>query len=393
MVEFPPAASSRFETLDGIRGWASLTVVACHLTGIFAVPFPLFRGPYLAFLLNGGLAVSVFFVLSGAALSMKFLARQDLRQVDGLLVKRYFRLTIPVFYSCVIVYAIQLLHWNCNIAAADVIQQGDGLGTNLTFAPSAVRAILFATVDVYYLFDPRPSYNPFLWTMSYELKGSLLTFALLYCYPFMQYRTLTLFLAAFVAQTVSPNLACFVCGIWLAQCLRMEAFDAPRSSGIWSVASVAVLLALMYYDMSTWHEIPMIGGKRVVVVAATLVVLTIVSSSSLNRFMSSPLSVFLGRISFPLFILQFPVMISFTSGLILYVHAQHALTLTDALWIIGASLALCLAVAWGSLWVERLTMRACALTERAAAGYVTGARVALMRRAGLEPSLAPAEAA
>ncbi|HEX4183201.1 MAG TPA: heparan-alpha-glucosaminide N-acetyltransferase domain-containing protein, partial [Caulobacteraceae bacterium] len=86
----------RYHALDGIRGWAALSVVAFHMYWeTFGARYPEFRNLASASLLDGWLAVSVFFVLSGEALSTSCLAKQDRRIALDLGVRRYPRLVIP----------------------------------------------------------------------------------------------------------------------------------------------------------------------------------------------------------------------------------------------------------------------------------------------------------
>src|SRR5690242_4690965 len=97
----------RVHEIDGVRGWAALSVVVFHLFWeLFGGEVPTFRSAALRFWLDGPLAVYVFFVLSGDALSWPFFASGDARILDRTVVKRYFRLAIPIFYSSLLCFLL-----------------------------------------------------------------------------------------------------------------------------------------------------------------------------------------------------------------------------------------------------------------------------------------------
>ena len=89
----------RLSELDGIRGWAAFSVLLFHIMWeVFGIKFPEFRNNYTAFILNGPLAVYVFFVLSGEALSTPYRMTGKRSSVTRLALKRYLRLSIPIFF-------------------------------------------------------------------------------------------------------------------------------------------------------------------------------------------------------------------------------------------------------------------------------------------------------
>jgi len=204
--------SSRIAYLDGLRGWASLSVVLYHFDyglrpaflhpggslalgaqgfSVWALGAAILR---LAF--DGPLAVSIFFILSGVVLSTAVTravevstargAGDDARPrptLPGLILKRYLRLSLPMTASTLL--GLVALHW---FSEADF--QRLGSLANLTdkswtaqmahcgpcWAPSlagAIREGLWATFLGY-----KPSYNHVLWTMPLEFIGSILVFIL-----------------------------------------------------------------------------------------------------------------------------------------------------------------------------------------------------------------------
>lgn len=95
----------RIEWIDGLKGLSALVVVLHHLYLTFRPIIPtellIFRWP-LSELSNGGLAVSVFIILSAIIMTIKC---QNINMWSEILTKRYFRLVIPIC-PIIILYAI-----------------------------------------------------------------------------------------------------------------------------------------------------------------------------------------------------------------------------------------------------------------------------------------------
>src|SRR5579875_3912740 len=84
-----PAASRRNAALDGLRGWAAVSVIYYHvilgphremITGVLDPPITAMHGPWqvlekiLLSVLNGEIAVELFFVMSGLVLFRSLMA-------------------------------------------------------------------------------------------------------------------------------------------------------------------------------------------------------------------------------------------------------------------------------------------------------------------------------
>jgi len=307
---------NRLQEIDGIRGWAALVVLFFHLTNeTFGNLVPMFRSDFLYFLLNGGLAVTVFFILSGDALSSSFSKKADFTLLDSLLVKRYFRLTIPILLSCSIVYVLMWAGANYSLAAAKIIHREDWLGSFILFEPNLVSLLHYSFYLVYAGHSNAVSYNPFLWTMSIELVGSLLVFLYLYVSTRLKAPNNILY-GMIVFLLVAQSFYClFFIGVLFARYRANGVFDRLRASRIWSFTVIALLIAIaIIYTFSKkyphfWQYININA-----VIAAALVFCFYTSNWTVG-FFSSKFSRFLGEISFPLYLVHFSVIISLTSFL------------------------------------------------------------------------------
>jgi peptidoglycan/LPS O-acetylase OafA/YrhL len=128
---------------------------------------------------------------------------------------------------------------------------------------------------------------------------------------------------------------------------------------------VAIITAFISLIAGTYCNQIWPGWFLPSIVSSCLLVFGVYASTGLSRFFAMPFSRWLGRISFPLYLMHFPVIASFTSGLVVLAHAHDALG-PVTIWLIvfgSASLSLLFAVLF--LPVEALTVRIGDLTYQA----------------------------
>lgn len=178
----------RLKYLDGMRGIAALIVVMHH--GILLFTFGLYSGnplqskfpwdmwlakqPFVLFF-AGNFSVAVFFLLSGFVLSHVFL-----RSASGplaLAAKRYVRLTVPITAAnllslllCCLTLLIPFIRF--------YIPSGPGFHGTWHSIPVALRNCLWEALYKATIAGTHgPAYNGVLWTMRIEFIGSLVLIA------------------------------------------------------------------------------------------------------------------------------------------------------------------------------------------------------------------------
>jgi len=297
--------------------------------------------------------VYVFFVLSGDALSTPFLRSGDRASVSRLAVKRYFRLTIPILMTCLLVWLLMRLSLTAHHTAAPLIHREDWLGSFLAIDASLVRCIRFALIGVYGKTDATTSYNPFLWTMSVEFIGSLLVFIVLYAWKDLKRPAACMVGVGLFLFALGSLFCLFFAGIAFAQ-WRASGSLARFATVRWQWAAgtlglLTVVASVVVRSLS--YEVQLLGGM---LCALVLVAVCHVHAGAI-RFFSSGMSSFLGRISFPLYLVQFPVLVSATSWWI--VHAGALISLQQALWISLGSTALVIVLSVAFERVEAWLLR------------------------------------
>lgn len=320
----------RHSEIDGIRGYASLVVLFYHM--IFTPFGHMGLEQNSGFLLfNAIIAVQIFFILSGDALSAAFFASNNYKDIDKLLVKRYFRLTMPILLSSFVIFFLMSHGLDFHLEAARRINN-QVLLHYLPQEPNFSEMLMYALAGVYfdYNFQTQASfyeslktaYNPVFWTMAIEMIGSLLVFLFLYIYPRLtKPHVILLFLCA-AFFILSRTFSLFFIGICLGYWRQMGWLDAWRTSPRWQIASAViftayVLLSALFLDSK---------NRDISLISAVMLVFLFYTNNSFVAFFRTPFARWLGGISFPLYAIHFAVLISLTSWMILRAMEGDGLT-------------------------------------------------------------------
>ncbi|MFT3997295.1 MAG: acyltransferase [Asticcacaulis sp.] len=302
-------AKMRYPALDSLRGLAALAVVFHHI----ALNWPAGSNTVLprpvAYALQGvgHPSVVLFFVLSGFVLFLGYGARRDLNW-KAFFVSRLFRL-YPAYLFAV------LISFLC------IVFQGDFTKFTFDFASlSRVVTLLFVNKsDV--------SWNPVIWSLVYEARFSLI-FPLI-CYWIARSRSPILPTLLILLCSALCDFALKAFGLvpdylltdnilynFLITVLYMGVF-APGmySAGLitknssnftmnvyWQVAIFAFALALLIAR-------PFFKSDIVMAVPLALILLIIVKNSYFSNILEHASFRWLGKISYSLYLIHFPVII------------------------------------------------------------------------------------
>lgn len=321
----PPPSHARALEIDGIRGWASFFVLLYHqFHEMLTALVPWTNSSWLAPIFQGRLAVCVFFVLSGDALSTIFFARGGINPVfiDRLLVRRYLRLTIPILMSCTLVFVLRLAGADLHRPAAVILDRPHWLGDAIDFNFSIVTLLRYSLLGVYTANSKAVSYNPYLWTMSIELIGSMLVFLTCYLWPRLRSGKQTVAVVALFLFGLDSFYCLFFAGMFLGQ-LRLESFftkfDASiRHQALWWAAFIGLMLILIVtYNVD---KKPILFDMAM----AIALVFVLYAQRGIRNFLRGRFSTWLGDISFPVYLVQFALIISLESWLVTLWSARQA---------------------------------------------------------------------
>lgn len=307
-------AINRLNSLDGLRGWAALAVVLGHLT-LNLKPFNLLlRTP----LTDTKLAVGVFFIISGFVLSYRFIGQQmESTTLFKAFFARYVRLTIPVAVVSLLVllaFHFSLLH---NVEAQKIWSKW-AFSSFYAFKPSLPDALHFSFWEMYVHFDDTHTYIPPSWTMGIELRGSYFIYAIVFVAGFHHYGNrrrlfaMILGVLAFLAYFVHYHWSVyFLCGYLLAEFYKSDMTFRQTVPNV-QIAFLGFIALMIFSSLRSADRslfLPLVGMSFVVV-------WTVLYSQRLSAFFSNRLSCFLGKISFPLYLIHVPIYCSFSSWLV-----------------------------------------------------------------------------
>jgi len=326
---------ARTPYLESLRGLAAMQVLFLHafsayapaLVFDYAPPSALgfLRDTPLAFIADGGAAVSLFFVLSGFVLTPSF--ARSVERPGAVAVSRYVRLAVPAIAAAAVALLVKVAvgtapaatvateGWNWLTLAwrpplrpdydlIDALAQGPLIG----YRESSLLAFLgLKLTPVNYA-----SLGP-LWTLSIEMQGSLLVLALVIC----RRRGERLWQAALVAALAlfgRTYLLGFVVGHVLAETNAQAALRRWPASALAALALGGLLVcwadayvpvgalaceahAWRYPCNSHWLKI---AGAILVFVAA-------LGSERAERALTARPLLWLGKLSFPIYLVHWPV--------------------------------------------------------------------------------------
>lgn len=307
---------ARFLALDGLRGFAALAVVLHHFASVYRIKPRWYLAPFTA----GTAAVLLFFLLSGFVLSVPFWQTGTNGSYTRYLTRRFFRIYVPYFAALVLAIAAALrytdthhpFHWYYRTWQTPVTPWL--IGHHL---------LVLGSTEL----------NPAFWSLRFEVQLSVLFPALLLLLRVISARTaavaftILFTLASFAIDNAArdPHLilellkysGLFAGGALLARALPRFRTHWDRLVAPARYASVVLALTLFfgYPDhILDRHHVAMPSDLLPSLGAALLLVLALFSAS-VGRFLQSRIPLYLGRISYSVYLLHGTILFTLLSTL------------------------------------------------------------------------------
>jgi peptidoglycan/LPS O-acetylase OafA/YrhL len=327
----------RFEDADFLRGVAAAGVVVYHFlygflpaapSGGFGASLVSVDRPVLLAAFNGPFLVSVFFVLSSFVLTSNLVRQSDPRRAAIGVIKRFPRLLPLTIIGTALPAALFFCGWMFNSEAAGLTGSSwlERSGGVKLWEPWPYPTLPGAALDVLSLFVRGISqYNSVLWTMKYELLGSILaliTAALLGSRPRALLDGAIAALLAYAALKVHPLCAVCVATVYLTK----YGFPLLRRLGkSWGLALILVGLVLGSTNQSfpqawladEWAARQILRADWFIHGLGAMLLLMGTRAMSLSSVYQSAPSRFLARHSFAMYVLHVPLQGSVASLVIL----------------------------------------------------------------------------
>lgn len=349
--------------LDGMRGLASLCVFIEH----FLVPFwgtifyaygghkdaTLFQLPVIRLLYSGSPMVCIFFVISGAALSLKpvqLVSKGDrnsaYRAIESMLLRRPMRLFGPAFISSLFLMIAAHLHL-CDIQSAveyegpaeildefwmlqpqfvpslwDQMKEWFDFFTAKVLIPSIWRG---TTTGRDYGDLEHVEYGSQLWTIGVEYWCSVLLYTALFgtvrLRPSCKMAVIAI-LICFAILVSRWDMMMFLYGSLLANTLGFQEGPSPKTRTVFRdsffvfLQCVGLLLA-SFPELGgpqslgfSWLSVISTNPRVWQSLGAAMIVLAGSNLNLFRRFFSCNILLYLGRISFALYLVHMPILIT-----------------------------------------------------------------------------------
>lgn len=305
--------------LHGLRGIAAFIVVIGHYLLAFYPEFirasfdlhqiadPLLKimiySP-LRFFWSAELSVYIFFVLSAYVLSYKFFKYKDKSIIISSAVRRYLRLTIPILFTIFISWLIMVLHLYHNKEVGE-ITGSIFLMSGWDFTPNFYTMLKQGIWDVYFNFNNQTSYNIVLWTMKIELFGSFMIFFIMYFFGNWSRRYILY--GILVMSLFGSNYVAFIYGVMISDLHYSKYYQKLLNK------KVAIMLMVFGFIFCTYNRFAITTGVRsVMMLGAFFMILSLTKLRAMQSMLEKNVFVFLGNISFSLYLIHYLVLGSFS---------------------------------------------------------------------------------
>lgn len=332
--------SNRIIPLEGCRGIAAFIVVINHFLVAFIPYFvgilPETRldssiiGNWYFVFCNGAGAVNFFFVLSGFVLCSSYFKTGELEILKLGVIKRLPRLVGPVILTTIASYFL-FKFGGYYFDEASKITKSTWLagfaysGWTDEFKPSITKA---AVQGLTTFFTGNANYNSSLWTMKPEFIGSILVFgiaSLLYSAIKLK-KFLALFcIFALWGLSTYPYLLPFIVGLFLSAKVAQKPLDLNYYCSLFFILIGLYLLgyaipAKDYLWASAIKHPNLIANNLQTIlhsIGSYLIIISIIGNKRIYASLDKSFSSYLGRLSFPLYLVHVLVICSMSSFIFL----------------------------------------------------------------------------
>ncbi|MGH1328075.1 acyltransferase family protein [Bacillus pretiosus] len=314
--------SKRIKELDSIRGLAALTVVFGHFCLMLpSLPNAIKFSP-LRFLWAGGEAVIVFYVLSGFVLSMALYHSKT--NYWGYLIKRFVRIYIPYYFWIIITFALFILFSPYEVVGLRdwFYDRWQGSITKLDILNHFVLLNNFFTEN----------YNPVIWSLAQEMRISIVFPLLFLLFYKLSWKKTILFAVSFSLISVFLNMlhigkaegfyngyadtlhftSMFMVGMLLFKYQEKLIYSYRNMKKIKKGFLIALGIILYLYSILIYgfsrNDTTFLLKDWGVVMGVSIFIIMAMSNLKVKVFLNKSVFVYLGEISYSIYLCHFPIM-------------------------------------------------------------------------------------
>jgi len=346
--------SERLSHLDGLRGIAALLVVIHHfMVAFYPASYSgtlndihtrfqleqLSHNTPLGIVINGGLAVAIFLLLSGYMAAHQAQKKTDPALFTASVIKRFFRFLLLIL-SCNMLAL--LLIWGrqtWNVQAAVLTKSWWWLGNQWQMQPSLVTVLHQSISSLFQTFSIQDYYNSSLWTMPLFFLGTIFVSVVLFFIQSFPKRLILLGIILWL--TIGSYYYLLIVGAIMYEVQQLIA----RERLPWFVM-ILLLIVGVYFGgypqsyataaLSTWYRfLPILSFTQTSTlyhgISAVCWLGLILYSGLLQRLLASKWCIYLGQRSFSIYVAHIVVINSLASWLFIKLVPHVSYTL--AFWL------------------------------------------------------------
>lgn len=324
----------RIDYIDSLRGFAALSVCFSHFALAYNPDYSFltqFNAHPIHFLWDGAAAVSLFFVLSGFVLSLKYFNKNEYSlSLLKFYIARIFRLMLPFIVCLLMSYWAYQLIWHPYVTQPEATAW---LYNEWSSTEKQNDSTFWAQ---FFLVLPHTShfYVPQAWTLSLELQLSLLLPLLMIWLKhkafslFLLLSSLILFEIYHQQEAYSLyiiTLFHFSLGIVLAKYFywirkQYQAISIASKCLLWTLA---LLLYSFRYTLYPWLFHTSLEPTDIFYATAlgsAMLIALLVASNHLQKLLNLRAFVFIGKVSYAIYLLHFLVLLILVPAFIHYLN-------------------------------------------------------------------------
>lgn len=306
---------------------------SCHLPGNLDIAIG--KSPLNLFF-NGNTAVRLFLALSGYLLCRSFFLTGDRNRLKQSAAKRYLRLMPAVLVVNLAVWLCMVLGLYLNVPASAVAGSEEWFAGFNAFPPSFL-GMLGESLFGCFLFGSN-AYNGVLWTMQMLFLGAYLDYLLAalvgkWKYRYAVYGVVALLLIR--TDFLSIFLGYVLCDLMHTEWKIKEVLCKNRTLN-W-ILLAAGLYFMCYpsagfgYEGTIWGILPFVFVNYYHILGVLLFLFAVLDLEPLQKFFSLGIFQYLGKISYSLYLIHFPVIATFGSWFFLTFQETLGYNLTSFL--------------------------------------------------------------
>lgn len=343
----------KLDYIDGLKGIGALMVYLCHFVFAFyyaayslqtshahtvsGVELLVGKSP-LNLLYSGNTAVCLFLILSGFVLCLSYFKTRDRERLKASALKRYFRLMPVILAVNLFIFVLMSLGLYRNYETAVFTKSEDWFQGFNHFAPNLLEVLKESLIGCF-LWGSN-DYNGVLWTIPQLFLGALLIYLTAYLVGEKRWR----YVVYAVLLVLLLRLDIYYCGIFLGFVLCDFVCTQERWMGLyrkWKIIPVLTFLLGLYLASYPSIGLTLTGtiygilpGAYTVIyhtAGAFLLIAGVVGCGGLQKFFGRKPFTYLGKISFSLYLLHFPVIATFSCWFFLGLYERLGYHLTVGL--------------------------------------------------------------